>query len=803
MKKRLQKLIESIEYRPWWFIVVAVLLTVVAVPGILRLETATGMETLVSSDAQVFQDTRRHNAEFGSEPVVVFLEGELEDIFSPTNLLILAELEDKIAENGRYHSILGPVTVLQLAIEEAALQQQAFEEEISRALELAVQKAMRAAALQGLGEEEQTALVEQAKLKVMHGFQPYMEEMAQMGEASLENPLFVNKVLYAENGDITPAMAGFIPAAGSTLITISPVGNLAYETSLEIVEEIESFFLSQPLEKVGVTVVADVEIVETIAVGIASNLTILLGLAVVVMALILLFIFQVRLRLLSLLLVGISVVWTFGLMGYLGVPLSMATMAVLPVLIGLGIDYAIQFHNRYQEELAGSESVAGAVIVSATKMFPAAGVALLATIIGFITLYISDVPMVRDFGVMLAVGVFLSYVTALFLLHSILYLTDRKIPLDRLKQAAGNHRLLERVLSRLARGVIKVPALVIIIALAFGIAGGIADQRLHGSTDFKELMPQDAVILQDLERLGESVGHGPSLRFLIEADDVTEPDFLHWLYNHQEKVLEGFPQLLSVNSVASLVSESFGGEIPPKQSQVEQILEDTPAVFTRQLVSADRKMTTLTFRGEHMVLEEVDNLFAEIDGKNTAPPAGVRKAAVGMVALGASTIDSIMGRRLALNLICLSAIFLVLLLVYRRFVNVVFTIISVGLVIAWSSLALYLAGIPLNPLTAILGVIVIGIGTEFMVLIISRYEEEKKKGQVPREAMVTAISKIGRAVVITALTTLGGFGVLIVSDFVLIRDFGIATVSGVFLCLVSSMLVMPPLLVFFDERVSK
>ena len=203
-----------------------------------------------------------------------------------------------------------------------------------------------------------------------------------------------------------------------------------------------------------------------------------------------------------------------------------------------------------------------------------------------------------------------------------------------------------------------------------------------------------------------------------------------------------------------------------------------------------------------MTMEEVDNLFTKID-RATAPPAGVRKAAVGMVALGAATIDSVMGGRFILNLLCLLAIFLVLLLVYRRFVNVVFTIIAVGLVIGWSSLALYLAGIPLNPLTAILGVIVIGIGTEFMVLIISRYEEERKKGQVPREAMATAISRIGRAILITALTTLGGFGVLIASDFILIRDFGIATVSGVLLCLISSMLVMPPLLVFFDERVSR
>ncbi|MCL0102750.1 MMPL family transporter, partial [Dehalococcoidia bacterium] len=415
MKKRFQQIIEAIEHRPWFFIIAAALLTVASAPGILRLEMATGMETLISPEAQVFRDTRRHDAEFGSEPVVVFLEGELKDIFSPANLGILEEFEDKISENGRFHSILGPITVLQLAIEEAALQQQAFKHEISLALESAVQEAMRAAALQGLGEEAQAALIEQAKARVMQGIQPYMEKMAQVGEASLENPRFVNRVLYDENGQVSPAMAAFIPAAESVLIRVSPAGNLPYETSLEIVEEIEHFFLRQPLDQVAVTVVADVEIVETIAEGIGGDLTMLLELAVVVMALILLLIFQVRWRLLSLFMVGISAVWTFGLMGFLGVPLSMATMAVLPVLIGLGIDYAIQFHNRYQEELAGSDSVAEAVIISATRMFPAAGMALVATIIGFITLYISEVPMVRDFGIMLAVGVLLSYVAALFL----------------------------------------------------------------------------------------------------------------------------------------------------------------------------------------------------------------------------------------------------------------------------------------------------------------------------------------------------------------------------------------------------
>jgi predicted RND superfamily exporter protein len=116
---------------------------------------------------------------------------------------------------------------------------------------------------------------------------------------------------------------------------------------------------------------------------------------------------------------------------------------------------------------------------------------------------------------------------------------------------------------------------------------------------------------------------------------------------------------------------------------------------------------------------------------------------------------------------------------------------------------MYLIGIPLNPLTAIMGIIIIGICTEFMVLLFGRYEEEKRKGQSPRNAMVTSISRMGRAIVTTAVTTLGGFGVLIASNFVMIRDFGIATVLGVFLSLVMTITVMPGIIFWFDERVRR
>ncbi len=72
--------------------------------------------------------------------------------------------------------------------------------------------------------------------------------------------------------------------------------------------------------------------------------------AVVIMILILLLIYKVRMRLLPIVMILFAVVATVGMMGWLSIGLTMVSMAVFPVLIGLGIDYFIQFQTRYEEE---------------------------------------------------------------------------------------------------------------------------------------------------------------------------------------------------------------------------------------------------------------------------------------------------------------------------------------------------------------------------------------------------------------------------------------------------------------------
>lgn len=755
-----------VERAPWLLIGLCFMLSVLLGPGVTLLETETGMETLVSKDSQIYQDTQRYQEMFGGEPIVVLLTGERDDLLNPDNLTNLRDFRDTVQNDSfggtarsapRFESVTGMVTILETAAAEAA--------------------------------------------KV---------EGSPYGEEDWNNPEFVRIVLEQSGEQIE----GLLPDENHMLITVTPNGNPDHETSLGIVQDLQGFFAEDrhPLEGVSARVIDKVEIVEEISSKIGDSMTFLLALSVGVMLVILLISFRVRWNLVSLFMVGVGVLWTFGLMGYAGVPLSMATMAVLPILFGLGIDYSIQFHNRYQEEVARRKSVAEAIITSVSRMFTSVGIALLATLIGFVTLYISDVPMIRDFGLMLATGSLFCFIVALFLLHSILYANERRVSVEKLgKAASAATRRIERGLANMARISIKIPLPLLVLSLAWAIAGAVVDHWLPSNSDYEELMPQGSDVLAEIRDLRDITGHGARMRFMVEADNVTTPELLTWMNDYEQEMLERYGEhLIDVTSIAHTVAEVHGGVIPDDQQEIDDTFDKLPlmeALLNPPALSPDKKMASIAFDAKHMPVDEYDELFEDMM-RDPDPPEGVRIAPAGEAALVSSVVDAMLGKRMLMNGLCLASIFVVLLLVYRKLTSAVFTIIPVALVIGWASADMYIfykspLDIALNPLTAILGVLIIGIGTEFMVLLMGRYEEEKRKGKSPRTAMARSVSTTGRAIVATALTTLGGFGILISSDFVMIRDFGVATTMGVFLCLVSSMIVMPPLVVWWDERVAK
>jgi predicted RND superfamily exporter protein len=104
------------------------------------------------------------------------------------------------------------------------------------------------------------------------------------------------------------------------------------------------------------------------------------------------------------LLVVIGPITSLGLMSLIGIRLNMAVVGAFPVLIGLGIDYAIQFHARFDEE-ARKGSLEDAVFMTVTRTGPAVMYAMLPTTMDFVAMYVSTVPMIRSFGIVSIIGI--------------------------------------------------------------------------------------------------------------------------------------------------------------------------------------------------------------------------------------------------------------------------------------------------------------------------------------------------------------------------------------------------------------
>jgi predicted RND superfamily exporter protein len=151
------------------------------------------------------------------------------------------------------------------------------------------------------------------------------------------------------NGELNPLMSKFVIDDTHMYINIILEESTSNEEISAIIERIENNLEETIYEDslVSGKPVLNFDIQESMM----SSMQIMMVTAVIIMVIVLIILFPVKARLLPLIIVFIAVLTTIGIMGLFSVPLTMVSMAVFPVLIGLGIDYSIQFHSRYMEEL--------------------------------------------------------------------------------------------------------------------------------------------------------------------------------------------------------------------------------------------------------------------------------------------------------------------------------------------------------------------------------------------------------------------------------------------------------------------
>ena len=607
-------------------------------------------------------------------------------------------------------------------------------------------------------------------------------------------------LLHDETGALRPVFSDVVMDGGSSLMVVRLAGNLDDTEKERIAGGLRSALEKESFTSVSAIVSGKPVLDISLRAEMKTNMMKMVAAAVVIMLLVLLAVFRVRWRMLSLGMILISVVATLGLMSYLSVPITMVSMAVFPILIGLGIDYSIQFHNRYEEE----RSIRGTM----QHVGKAVAIAVLATVLGFASLYASPVPMIQDFGKMLTIGVIVSFIGSVFLLLPILRLRDRdslahperKPVLPKGSIHESRTTLLDRGLAMVTKGVIQLRYPILILVVVLGVLGFLADGKVGVETDIESFMPQEMGALQDIRTVRDTKGSTDQMVLYLKDDDVLSEENLDWIRTRTEKLESSYPDtIVDVKSIDSIVKNLSTEELT--HDGFLTAVSDLPEKQAGMFVNAERTEGVILLNITHLSTEDLRSFVSELKAEAADSPMEV--TVTGKSVLDVEMVDGLTSGRIRMTGIGLALVFLALLLIYRNLVKALLPIFPVALIIGFSGGIMFLLGLEYTPITSTLGALVLGMGTEMTIMLMERYLEERNSGQERLDAMTRAVTSIGKAIVASGLTTVGGFSVLMLSDFVILKDFGLMTVINISLALLSTFLILPPALYLLDRFLVK
>ncbi len=850
---------------------VGLLVTVLALAGAalaLRLSPTTASKTLVGSSSASYQATEREHRLFGEDAVYVLVRGTVSKLVLTSDLERLIALEGCLGGNvpkgatpvggwsgpcGRLGKskpvkvVFGPGTFINESVRQIGDQYNGQLAAIKADAQKQYNAAYRLARGKGYSKAKSKALAAQARqIAATQSFSDALKLALKYGllkAPQVNDPGFVSQLVFAGGkaaGTPKARFAYLFPNANSSLIQVRLKPGLSDGARKDAIAQIRAATDLQPLRLLGggrYVVTGAPVVLSDLTTKITDAIVTLLIASILVMALVLAIVFRARRRLLPLVVALAAVAITFGALSAIGASLTMASVGVVPVLIGLAVDYAIQLQARI-EERAGPRATRAEVVAAVAHVArtgaPAVAIAATATAAGFLVLGISPVPMVRGFGLLLVGGIFIALATAITLgTAALVGTTDarrRRVPgavaaAGEMVGAAGRgagELLVDNPIARTIgrRGsaarsaalgaAVRRPGRVLAVGLAIAVVGWAADTQTKVESDVTKLVPQSLPALSDLQALQKSTSVGGQIDVLVRSNQLTSPATLNWMSAYQQRLLKRFgysdkrgcgkAELCPAFSLPDLFGGDDGKGKITSQTQVDELLDVVPAYFSQSVITRDRKTATMAFGIRLMPLDRQKEVL-EIMRSELHPPKGVSAQLAGLPVLAADANAAVSSswRRLLTLVLGLLAVGAVLLVAFRSWRRALTPLVPIALATGWSALVLFATRVPLNPMSVTLGALVIAISTEFSVLLAERYRTERRGGLDPAAALERTYRSTGAAVLASGVTAIAGFAVLTLSDIRMLRDFGAVTVIDLTVSLLGVLLVLPSALVLGER----
>jgi predicted RND superfamily exporter protein len=522
---------------------------------------------------------------------------------------------------------------------------------------------------------------------------------------------------------------------------------------------------------------------------------------------------------LPLLCVLVGVVWTMGIMGWLGEPISLGTLVLPSLLIVIGSSYATHVVARYYLELESpttpGEPVYGAMQQAGLPVL----VSAVATVIGFSALMLNAIQAVRSLGLFAVIGIIILFTLAMTLVPAlILILPERRYR----HTVRGESGRLPKILAKIARLDIRHRIAIFVGAGVLVVAALAALPRIEADTNFLSYFTPDSPIVRSHEAINDRVAGALPFYVVLGAPD--KPGAMLTMESLRrvrelERFIDTIPGITRSVSIADyldlldrglrssgdVILDDEGNPIDPstvkpfwddprRTDEVLLFVKQNPGAF-RSVITKDFSQTNILVRTR---FERSSQIAAAIDqikdfGEKNFPPDTQPLVTGNIVLLNGTTDDVVWGQVKSVT-IALLVIFIVMSLLFLSvkvgFIAMVPNVVPIVLffgVLGWGHVSLNIG-------TSIIAAIALGIAVDNTIHYMVRFNRELQLTYDQDGSLTTALRTVGRPIVYTSLALTCGFFVMRLSEFVPVRDFGVLTAATMLAALGTNMLLLPALL---------
>lgn len=550
-------------------------------------------------------------------------------------------------------------------------------------------------------------------------------------------------------------------------------------------------------------------------------------------------------------LIGLSsaLVWTYGLLNVFGARFTALEATVAPLVLGLGIDYAIHLQRRQRDNLVDHPTVSESWMRAVGHLSVPMGLAIITTVAAFLANIISPLPPLATLGYALSLGVVAAFLSSTFFVGALHVMFTKDVS----PSVNGNFSLpqvsdrLLRVQQRQQVGVIIVTVLITGLAI-YGAAS------LETDFDLADFVDQDMPIMQVRDDISDSYeSAGWKLVYVLlepvdgestipgdddllselrgfHSDLKTNNDVVGTNYRTPAPSYEGpYPVLRdAILGNASLGEdhnlEVYAGEVYSKDrdrgvnigavfaelasndSIADPLTGESWSERVRQSVDLDGsfilhmrneiRVEAITSADSNRVIENFDEVLGSVEDSGTLQAQLKTHAQLhitGDLVVLQTVLEGLSLTQVESTAISLLVSFLVLFMLTRRIMPAVIVLFPVGVASLWVVGSMALIGLKWNVLTVMVTALTLGIGIDYSIHMWRRIEVEFEKQQDHWKALRTSLNTTGMALTLSALTTMAGFLVLTFSPMPIIQDFGLITAITVMFSLVLSLVLLPVL----------